>query len=733
MEEENKEQPSGNVKVLCRFRPLNQEELKSGDLLNLTISEDNKNLTLVSQYESGEPLKFNFDYIFPTDSKQQSVYQIAARPIVEAVMQGFNGTVFAYGQTSSGKTFTMSGPDLENTETMGVIPRMVSTVFESITNSESFIEYSVKVSYCEIYLEKIRDLLDISKTNLKIHEDKFKGVFIDELTERYVSDETDVYELMKFGLGNRNVGSTNMNAVSSRSHSLFLITISQTNNKELSAKTGKLYLVDLAGSEKVGKTGAAGKRLEEAKNINKSLTMLGLVIYSLTDGKSTHIPYRDSKLTRVLQDSLGGNSKTSLIITCSPSPFNEAETISTLRFGMRAKAIKNSPKINKEYTVAELKLMISKCREDISKKDKRIKYLEDTLMKSGGKVQEFIESHQNEVEVNVEQTKSEDYEELIEELQETKRKLQDEIEKNKDLELQFVQNAEEIKIVAAQIEEATAENQVFVQKCISLEPVVMEKDGIVERLEITKETLENEKGNLNARIGELEKKIKEKERMFSEAGEPLQRANSGKSDLLKTERELNSNYQKEIQKLRQNISDLMNKNCPDSKIQEIFREELGRKEKDKWNDERKKFISDLQKNHDRAAELETQIDQAKDTCKSLESYMTDGERALKKKTDILERNLEQLQMMFQQLVNQKSTLGVDGKLADKKLNRVVDFNKKLEEENKKLKSMLDQIENKALEEVISSQKSSRASVNNMNIKKTIKGGNPNKPTSIPNP
>ena len=733
MEEENKEQPSGNVKVLCRFRPLNQEELKSGDLLNLTISEDNKNLTLVSQYESGEPLKFNFDFIFPTDSRQQSVYQIAARPIVEAVMQGFNGTVFAYGQTSSGKTFTMSGPDLENPETMGVIPRMVSTVFESIINSESFIEYSVKVSYCEIYLEKIRDLLDISKTNLKIHEDKFKGVFIDELTERYVSDETDVYELMKFGLGNRNVGSTNMNAVSSRSHSLFLITISQTNNKELSAKTGKLYLVDLAGSEKVGKTGAAGKRLEEAKNINKSLTMLGLVIYSLTDGKSTHIPYRDSKLTRVLQDSLGGNSKTSLIITCSPSPFNEAETISTLRFGMRAKSIKNTPKINKEYTVAELKLMISKCREDIAKKDKRIKYLEDNLMKSGGKVQELNENPQVEVEINVEQTKSEDYEELIEELQATKRKLEEEIENNKNLELQFTHDGEEIKVLVGKIEELTAKNQVFLQKCLSLEPVVCEKDGIVERLEITKETLENEKGHLAARINELEKKIKEKEKMFNEVGEPLQRVNSGKSDLLKTERELNSNYQKEIQKLRQNISDLMNKNCPDSKIQEIFREELGRKEKDKWNDERKKFISDLQKNHDRAAELETQIDQAKDTCKSLESYMTDGERALKKKTDILERNLEQLQMMFQQLLNQKSTLGVDGKLADKKLNRVVDFNKKLEEENKKLRSLIDQIENKAAEEVISSQKSSKVSASNMNIKKTIKGGNPSKSSAIPNP
>ena len=150
--------------------------------------------------------------------------------------------------------------------------------------------------------------------------------------------------------------------------------------------TGKLYLVDLAGSEKVGKTGAEGKRLDEAKNINKSLSALGKVIFSLTDPKSTHIPYRDSKLTRVLQNSLGGNSKTALIITCSPSSFNEAETISTLRFGLRAKAIKNNAKVNKEQTVAELKLILSKIEFEIGKKDRRIAILERTITEMGGEL-----------------------------------------------------------------------------------------------------------------------------------------------------------------------------------------------------------------------------------------------------------------------------------------------------------------------------------------------------------
>lgn len=149
-----------------------------------------------------------------------------------------------------------------------------------------------------------------------------------------------------------------MNAESSRSHSMFVLTITMNNLDDGSCKTGKLYLVDLAGSEKIAKTGAVGQTLEEAKNINKSLTTLGKVIVALTDKKVTHIPYRESKLTRILSESLGGNSKTLLIITCSPHPFNDAESLSTLRFGARARNIKNAPKVNKEYTVTELKRLL---------------------------------------------------------------------------------------------------------------------------------------------------------------------------------------------------------------------------------------------------------------------------------------------------------------------------------------------------------------------------------------
>ncbi|KAJ2802842.1 hypothetical protein H4R20_003123 [Coemansia guatemalensis] len=275
---------------------------------------------------------------------------------------GYNGTVFCYGQTGSGKTFTMMGADIDNDDLKGIIPRIVEGVFSKIIESPPTVEYMVKASYMEIYMERIRDLLNPEEANLPVHEDKANGVYVKGLMEVFVSSIDEVYQVMRQGAKNRVVGYTNMNAESSRSHSIFQITIEQKDTVSGKTKMGRLFLVDLAGSEKVGKTGATGQTLEEAKKINKSLSALGMVINALTDGKSTHIPYRDSKLTRILQESLGGNSRTTLIINCSPSSFNAAETVSTLRFGVRAKSIKNKAKINQDFSPAELKLMLKKAR-----------------------------------------------------------------------------------------------------------------------------------------------------------------------------------------------------------------------------------------------------------------------------------------------------------------------------------------------------------------------------------
>jgi len=298
-------------------------------------------------------------------SRQNDVFDFSIRSTVDDILNGYNGTVFAYGQTGAGKSYTMMGSDIDDEDGKGIIPRIVEQIFANILASPGNMEYTVRVSYMEIYMERIRDLLAPQNDNLPIHEEKSRGVYVKGLLEIYVSSVQEVYEVMRRGGLARAVAATNMNQESSRSHSIFVITVTQKNTDTGSAKSGQLFLVDLAGSEKVGKTGASGQTLEEAKKINKSLSALGMVINSLTDGKSTHIPYRDSKLTRILQESLGGNSRTTLIINCSPSSYNDQETISTLRFGVRAKAIKNKAKVNAELSPTELKALLKKAQSQV--------------------------------------------------------------------------------------------------------------------------------------------------------------------------------------------------------------------------------------------------------------------------------------------------------------------------------------------------------------------------------
>lgn len=313
------------------------------------------------------------------DSQQPDIFDYSIRPTVDDILNGYNGTVFAYGQTGAGKSYTMMGSDIEDDTGKGIIPRIIEQIFASILTSPSNIEYTVRVSYMEIYMERIRDLLVPQNDNLPVHEEKSRGVYVKGLLEVYVSSVQEVYEVMRRGGTARAVAATNMNQESSRSHSIFVVTITQKNLESGSAKSGQLFLVDLAGSEKVGKTGASGQTLEEAKKINKSLSALGMVINALTDGKSTHIPYRDSKLTRILQESLGGNSRTTLIINCSPSSYNDAETISTLRFGVRAKSIKNKAKVNAELSPAEMKQLLRKAQTQVTSFESYLSVLESEV------------------------------------------------------------------------------------------------------------------------------------------------------------------------------------------------------------------------------------------------------------------------------------------------------------------------------------------------------------------
>uniref|UniRef100_A0A8D2D5I1 Kinesin family member 13A n=1 Tax=Sciurus vulgaris TaxID=55149 RepID=A0A8D2D5I1_SCIVU len=381
------------VKVAVRVRPMNRREL---ELNTKCVVEMEGNQTVLhpppSNTKQGESViffsptqVFAFDYCFwsmdeSNTSKyagQEVVFKCLGEGILEKAFQGYNACIFAYGQTGSGKSFSMMG----HAEQLGLIPRLCCALFKriSLEQNESH-TFKVEVSYMEIYNEKVRDLLDPkgSRQSLKVREHKVLGPYVDGLSQLAVTSFEDIESLMSEGNKSRTVAATNMNEESSRSHAVFNIVITQTlydlQSGNSGEKVSKVSLVDLAGSERVSKTGAAGERLKEGSNINKSLTTLGLVISSLADqaagkGKNKFVPYRDSVLTWLLKDNLGGNSQTSMIATISPAADNYEETLSTLRYADRAKRIVNHAVVNEDpnaKVIRELREEVEKLREQLS-------------------------------------------------------------------------------------------------------------------------------------------------------------------------------------------------------------------------------------------------------------------------------------------------------------------------------------------------------------------------------
>lgn len=371
-----------NVQVLLRCRPLSEEEIKLRTPVVISCNEHRREVAAIQNIANKQiDRTFVFDKVFGPNSKQKDLFDQSISPIVNEVLEGYNCTIFAYGQTGTGKTYTMEGGGRkarngEFPTDAGVIPRSVRQIFEIL--EAQCAEYTMKVTFLELYNEEITDLLapdelkfspdDKSKKPIALMEDGKGAVFVRGLEEEIVRSATEIYKILDKGSAKRRTAETLLNKQSSRSHSIFSITIhikEYTLEGEEVIKSGKLNLVDLAGSENISRSGAKDNRAREAGEINKSLLTLGRVINTLVE-HSGHIPYRDSKLTRLLRDSLGGKTKTCIIATVSPSIHCLEETLSTLDYAHRAKNIKNKPEVNQ-------KMMKSAMMKDLYSEIDRLK------------------------------------------------------------------------------------------------------------------------------------------------------------------------------------------------------------------------------------------------------------------------------------------------------------------------------------------------------------------------
>nr|CAI5842974.1 unnamed protein product [Callosobruchus analis] len=343
-----------NIKVVVRVRPITCTE-EEQNVKNIVKCLTHKEILMREK-------KYAFDRVFKPTASQIDLYLNVVAPLIKDVISGYNCTVFAYGQTGTGKTYTMTGDkcsiikNWKEDEDAGIIPRAAHHIFYELDRLK-IRDYTIKVSYIELYNEEIRDLLSNDENTLQLYNNDSKGLTINGLTEITCFNSADVCKELQRGILKRQVAPTLMNHQSSRSHTVFTIYLTSTESNiagEDILKYGKINLVDLAGSENIVKAGCKDLRAQELANINKSLLTLGRVIQSLADKNHKHIPYRDSKLTRILQDSLGGNTKTVIIATVSPAHTSHEETANTLEYAMRARDIKNTPVANEQTSKNQL-------------------------------------------------------------------------------------------------------------------------------------------------------------------------------------------------------------------------------------------------------------------------------------------------------------------------------------------------------------------------------------------
>lgn len=514
-----------NVQVLLRCRPLSEEEQRTNVPKGISCNEQRREVTVLQNVANKQVDRiFTFDKVFGPKAQQRTIYDQAIAPIVNEVLDGFNCTVFAYGQTGTGKTYTMEGGmrnkggDLPAES--GVIPRAVRQIFETLEAQNA--DYSMKVTFLELYNEEIADLLAPDENSrcmednkqrkpVSLMEDGKGSVVLRGLEEETVYSANEIYNLLERGAAKRRTADTLLNKRSSRSHSVFSITVhikeAAVGDEEL-IKCGKLNLVDLAGSENISRSGSREGRAREAGEINKSLLTLGRVINALVE-HSAHIPYRDSKLTRLLRDSLGGKTKTCIIATISPSAHFLEETLSTLDYAYRAKNIKNKPEANQKMSKAvllkDLYLEIEKMKEDVrAARDKNGVYIphERYAQDEAEKKARIERIEQLENDLNLSERQAESFHELY--LSEQEQKL--DVEKDlKDCKISLEKSNKAFLDLQENHRAAIAalrEKESIISKLLSSE------NALVERAKGLRADLQNASQDINSLFTKLDDKNK---------------------------------------------------------------------------------------------------------------------------------------------------------------------------------------------------------------------------------
>ena len=669
-----------SIKVCCRFRK--EFNHPDSDYDSWGFDEESSTITLLGK-------KWTYDYILPPDTTQEAMYEKVAKKTILDFADGYHGTIFAYGQSGSGKTYSMLGPDSvfadlgtsSENELYGITPRAIYQIFNILTEySRNGTNWKLCLSYIELYNEKIKCLLS-GKEGLKIREDPNEGFVIPDKEMYDCKTPKDIFEGIDIASKNRAVGATNQNERSSRSHAIMQLELIYNSIDGLVRKS-RLSLVDLAGSERIAKTGAEGQRLKEAQKINQSLTTLGMVIMALTTPGTKHIPFRNSKLTLILRDSLGGSSKTTLLCTASRLKIHSEESIQTLYFASRAKTIKNSTKKNVILNAGELQHIANGLKKELL-------FLRGQLKKIGSKwkiiedkkLLGFVSNDEYDKDVSGVEKENVNEKKNKEDNNENIKEKENENFDNDDIgEIDFSGNGnlseEERKKIIGELNEKMEKEKSELQK-------------IIDDLFVKVDSKDNEEKELKNNIEGYIKQISQFQNVFKEKKELEIQINLQEKNI--EEKIGQMNYIKS----QISIFDIENDNLNNQVIENRKKLEIELKN---YQNNLEKINLKITENKFKLTEIEDKLKECENKIKSMNSIYETKEKNYNSQLNTIKDNIQKINKLLTEKITEKQLIEEKEKINLQVLESFNKINSEIKSENEKLKNEILEKEKKSIEE-----------------------------------